>query len=590
MKKILSLFLVLVLSLGLLAGCGGNKKDDTNTPTASADEGIFSTADVKFINENNESVYRIVRPADLEFDATQAAIVFKNAKTVLGVTLKNIDDATDGADVYEILVGNTNRPETAKAKDYLIASAGGHRDDYIIASIDKKIVIYGMSEDALKNGVEYFCKNLIKTEGVAGGIKHVNKTSGDFKAITVNNANFAYFKIVRPHYNLSHIVQLQIDELCKTAKETYAYELNYYEDAYVTEGDYEIVIGNCNRANVPAVTNVDQYVITISGKKVYLNGGSISATAMAIAEFTKMMANGKLADKNSVSSDYTTAVASYDKSKYYTLAWGDDFEGDAIDSTLWYHVPESQYYSNGMNGRKSVRSTNPAHVFVSDGKFTINAGYDDQHYYGGMLMTDRTMLYKYGYLEMSAILPDGDGLWTSLWLDSRWHGFDEQTEAGKYYDFEIDVNECFGKSTVVQANCHKWPTSLGEQEGYEHTSLDLPEYSNAKRRTALDGGNFNQEFHTFGMLWNEEVMSFTCDGVVYFTYKINETAEDLDGFHTLAYIRLSAAIGYANNPRGVVLDDADEKWYTSNKFIIDYVHLYQLDDNVQQLVLNGEMQ
>jgi hypothetical protein len=92
------------------------------------------------------------------------------------------------------------------------------------------------------------------------------------------------------------------------------------------------------------------------------------------------------------------------------------------------------------------------------------------------------------------------------------------------------------------------------------------------------------------MLWNEEVMAFTCDGEIYFSYKINESAEDLDGFHTMAYIRLSAAIGYVNNPRGVVLDDADEKWYTTNKFIVDYVHLYQLNDDVQQLVLNGALQ
>ncbi len=590
MKKILSLFLVLVLGLGLLAGCGSKGKGDTNNPTASADEGIFSTADVKYFNENNESVYRIIRPADFEFDTAQAAIVFKNAKAALGVNLKNTDDAADGTDVYEILVGNTNRPETAKAKDYLVASAGGHREDYIIASIGKKIVIYGMSDDALKNGVDYFCKNLIKTEGVSGGIKHVNKTDGDFKAVTVNNVSLAYFKVIRPHYNLSHIVQMQIDELCKSAKETYAYELNYYEDAYVTEGDYEIVIGNSNRANAPTVANTDEYVITVSGKKVYLNGGSIGATAMAVSEFTKMMANGNLTDKSSVSGNYTTAVASYDKSKYYTRVWGDDFEGDSVDPTLWYHVPESQYSSSGMNGRTSVRSTDPAHVFVADGKFTINAGYDDQYYYGGMLMTDRTMLYKYGYLEMSAILPDGDGLWTSLWLDSRWHGFDEQTEAGVYYDHEIDVNECFGKSSVVQANCHKWPTPLGEQEKYEHTSLDTAELSNAKRRQAKDGGNFNNEFHTFGLLWNEEVMAFTCDGEIYFSYKINETVEDLDGFHTMAYVRLSAAIGYANNPRGVVLDDADEKWTTTNKFIVDYVHLYQLNDDVQQLVLNGELQ
>lgn len=60
MKKILSLTLVLLLAIAVMAGCGG-KKSDTNLPTASADDGIFSTADVKFVDSNGEAVYRFIR-------------------------------------------------------------------------------------------------------------------------------------------------------------------------------------------------------------------------------------------------------------------------------------------------------------------------------------------------------------------------------------------------------------------------------------------------------------------------------------------------------------------------------------------------
>jgi beta-glucanase (GH16 family) len=243
-------------------------------------------------------------------------------------------------------------------------------------------------------------------------------------------------------------------------------------------------------------------------------------------------------------------IAAYDKSKYYTLTWGDDFEGDGVDPTLWYHVPENSYSSGGFNNRTAIRSKDPNYVFVADGKFHINASYNDTQYIGGMLMTDRTMLYKYGYLEMSAILPDAPGLWTSLWLDSRWHGQNgKQPDVGVYYDFEIDVNECFGNASAVAANCHKWPTILGEQSGFPHTSLDVEPYYNQKRRNSLDEGhNFGDGFHTFGLLWDETQMTFTCDGEPYFTYEINKTAEDLDGFHALCYIRLSAAIGFSGNP------------------------------------------
>ena len=148
---------------------------------------------------------------------------------------------------------------------------------------------------------------------------------------------------------------------------------------------------------------------------------------------------------------------------------------------------------------------------------------------------------------------------------------------------EIDINECFGKANVVAANCHAWPTPTGEKEGYEHLSLDA-QYSNDKKHYSPEGQTFNDKLHTFGLLWDEDEFSFTSDGEVYFTYANNQSLETLDAYHQLCYIRLSAAVGFKNNSLKVVADDSDV-WYTTNKFIVDYVHLYQLSDGVQQLVI-----
>ena len=590
MKRILSLLTAMLLTFTLLAGCGGDKKaptDSASGDTVSADDGIFSAEDIKYVDEGGGSVYLVIRPENDTMGTTaSASYVAKQMKTLLGTPIKNTSDAADGTDAYEILIGDTKRPETEKAKEYLIAATGGHRLDYIVCSIGKKIVVYGMSSDALTTAGRYFVDNFVKAEGVAGGIKYTCAAEENYTDITVNGAPLSLFKIIRPHYNSSYITQMQIEALIGTAKDTYAYELGYYEDAYVTEGDYEIIIGNANRKGVEAVSDSDEYRITVSGKRVYLNGGSIQATAMAVSEFAKMLARANLSDADSVTGSYTAAVSGYDMSKYYTYKWGDDFDGSSIDATKWYHVPEGSYSSTGMNGRLSVRSADPNRVYVNNGTFTICVGYDDTKYYGGMLMTDRTMLYKYGYLEMSAILPSGDGLWSSLWLDSRWHGYDVDQGAGYIYYQEIDVNECFGNASAVAANCHKWPTKMGEDAGYPHTSLDGTHGAD-KRRTAKDDGSFNNEFHTFGYLWNENECTFTCDGEVYFSYKNNETPEDLDGFHTLCYLRISAAIGFANNPLGKIIDDNDPAWQTTNKFIIDYIHIYQLDDGKQQLVLRS---
>ncbi len=603
MKKILSLILVLVLTLGLLAACGSDSDDGAGTASGGnsdvpqADDGVFSTDDVKYTDANGESLYRVIRPEEKtdssswqETSAASAAAtyLFKQFRTKTNISIRNDTDAQDGTDVYEILIGETNRPESKIAKDYLFAATGNHKNDYVIGSIGKKIVIYSSGDDALMKACEYFVENFAKAEGIAGGIKYVFDSQKP--DVTINGVALGGFKVIRKHYNESYITQAQIDELVKVANETYDYPLGYYEDTYEAESEYEIVIGDANRSGVTAIANRDEYKITISGKKVYINGGSVEATAIAVSEFTKLLAKGTVTDADSVSGNYSATVANYDKSKYYTRTWGDDFDGDSVDSTLWYHVPENAYSSAGFNNRTAIRSTDPNHVFVSDGKFNILAGYNDSQYIGGMLMTDRTMLYKYGYLEMSAVLPDAPGLWTSLWLDSRWHNMiGKQPGVGVYYDFEIDVNECFGNASAVQANCHKWPTLVGEREGYPHTSLDTPDYKN-KRRTARDENhNFGDGFHTFGLLWDETQMTFTCDGEAYFTYNINTTLEDLDGFHALCYIRLSAAIGFSGNPLGEIIPDDDPRWQTRNAMIVDYVHIYQLDDGKQQLLVNDEI-
>ena len=609
MKRFLSLILVVFLAVGLLAACGKDSSDSGSTGSNASngsngsadapqgDDGIFSTEDVKYADANNESVYRVVHP---EFDSESlawgettietkcATYVFKEIRSKVGVNIRNETDVKDGTDVYEILIGDTNRPETQKVKQYLFATTGGHTTDYIIGSVGKKIVIYSSGEETLMKACEYFIENFAKKEGVKGGIKYVYEPADTQNDVYINNVSLANYKIIRKHYNESYMTQAQIDNLIKTALDTYAYAIDYYEDEYEAESDYEIIVGNAKRPGVTAIANADEYKITVSGKKVYINGGSVQATAIAVSEFLKLMAKGKLTDADSVDGNYSATVEKYDKSKYYTRVWGDDFDGTEVDLTKWVHIGETAYSSRGFNGRTAVRSKDPGRVFVSDGKFNVLASYDDDYYYGGMLMTDRTMLYKYGYLEMSALLPDAPGLWTSLWLDSRWHAQNgKQPEVGVYYDFEIDINECFGNASAVAANCHKWPTALGKQNGYEHTSLDRPEYKQ-KRRVFLDEGkNFGDGLHTFGLLWDETQMTFTCDGEPYFSYAINTTFEDLDGFHALCYIRLSAAIGFASNPIGEIIPDDDPRWQTRNAMVVDYVHLYQLQDG-KQITVTGD--
>ncbi len=580
MKRTLALLFVVLMCLVMFAGCGGKKDDAASKPL---NDGIFSTADVKFTDENGESLYRIVRVDGDDDGTAKAAYLFKQFKSQLSISVKNVADIEDGTDIYEILVGDTNRPESAQARQYLIDSVGGRVNDYIICTIGKKIVIYGMNSDSLQAACEYFTTNFVKAEGVNGGIKYVFKTEGNFAEATINGVKLGSFYFVKQRFNESYLVQNQFGESNALLTEKVGYCLEVVED-HNDASEYEIIIGNANRDGVTAITNTDEYSIKVSGKKVYLNGGSPAAKAMAISEFAKMLIAGPVTDANSTTGSYAAAIAGYDTSKYYVPTWTDDFETPSdshktgVDMDKWSWGTDSAV---GHNGRTSVRSQNPNHLYVSDGMLNFFAAYDDENYYGFKITTNKKMTFKYGILEMSAILPHGSAFWISLWANSP-NQVDDQNPSAFFT--EVNVVEMFGHSGSEASNLHGWLKG-GARDVYndlwapsgvpEHWSLD-GKYSNYKKY-ACPEGRFNDGLHTFTYIWDEEKCSFACDGNVYFTIDLNDQPHYKDTANQPIYLILSQATCFATGAGQNMADDAPE-WTESNNFQIDYVHVYQYQD------------
>ncbi len=578
MKKAITLFLVLVLCLGVLAGCGGNEKGGDSASVGAANDGIFSTADVKYVDANGESVYRIVRAEG--GDSTIAGYVFKQFKSSVGANIKNVSDAEDGNDVYEILVGDTNRPETAKAKQYLFEKVGGRFGDYIICTIGKKIVIYSRSDDALMEGCKYFGENYCKPEGVKGGIKYTYAMQGNFVDAKINGVGLGQFVFVKQRYNESYITQNQIDEANKLLINKTGYKLEIVED-HNDATDYEIIIGDCKRNGVHKIEDRNTYSIVISGKKVYLNGGSPSAKAMAVSEFAKLVTAGAVTDADSVqNASYTTAVAGYDASKWYSVTWADDFdyvEGHetGIDFSKWAFSTEGA--SEGHNGRNSKRAKTQDKLYVADGMLNFYACFDDESYYGFKLQTKNMMTFKYGVLEMSAILPDSgnnSGFWISLWANS----YDPDNPAA--YMTEVNVVEMFGNSTSEASNLHGWLKSNKQDPGHgNHWSLD-GSHSNQKKYYCPEG-KFNDGLHTFAYIWDENTCAFACDGNVYFSVDLNDEEIWKETLTQHIHIILSQATGFASQASCPA--DDDPVWNTTNNFQVDYVHIYQKNDGVSEI-------
>jgi beta-glucanase (GH16 family) len=577
MKKAVSFLLCIVTLMGLLSACGD--KASTNDSLSGAGASVITRDDVSFV-ENGESVYDIVRPAEsTELDElTPAAFIYKQAKAVLGVNIKNLSDESDGTDKYEILIGATNRPESKQALDYLITKDSGRYNDWIVCTIGKKIVINAYNAEKLDEAAKYFINNFLKSEGVKGGIEYAKIEKGDFADILINNVEIKKFNIVRPRFNFSYLAQVELEKLLEYAIAKTGFALPIVHDNTDSE-EYEIVVGNAARDGVEALTDHDAYSIKISGKKIYINGGSVHSTALAISEFVKMLEKGSVTD-TAVSGAYTETIKNYgdDTFKY---AWGDDFDGDALDTTKWYQMNKNESAAEGQHGKRSVRNTDPNYVFVRNGKFHICATQDEKHYYGGMIRTTNIMMYKYGYAEISAVVPHGPAFWVAFWAskasaDPTMSNTDPNLPM--WMRPEIDIMEMFGNSASYAANGHRWPTATGKEMGYEHTSLDGKQYGQSKKYTHPDaGGRLTDDFHTYGFLWDDTQIAFTCDGELFFKYDTTTKPEDIECFNHEMYLILSMALGYAS--RSVDIATAtDDEWYNTNKFIIDYCNIYQQND------------
>ncbi len=573
----LSLLLCFVLLLTLFVGCG---KDSDGTDGASSgvntNDNIFSTDAVNY-KTDGASTYRVIRSENPTESATSAALsVYKKLKDAIGVNVKNQMDHEDGTDQYEILIGDTNRPETAQAKAWLIENIGGRFNDYIICTIGKKIVIYGMTDEALESAASYFVGNYL-TETVQGGIKYTYKTEGEYPDCLINGVSISKFNVVRPHLNTSYLTYAEVEKLVSTVREKYGFSINICDDTVTAESEYEIIIGNCERPNVTALTDRDEYKVTVSGKKIYINGGANTSTTIAVTELNKKISSSTtLTDADSFSGSYSQTVATYDQSTYYTPKFYDDFDGDSLDLTKWQWrggTGNSGWSSAGVNGSRADRSLDPSRVFVKDGLFQIHPYYDAENnvYYGGFIETNGIMKLTYGFIEVSCKIPDAPGFWTSLWLRCN--------DTSGLARPEIDISESFGNGKQIAANMHTWPGNEGVQLGVEHTSLDSPKYKKEKVYTCPDNKSFNDDFHTFGVLWTPEYVWFTGDGVPYFKYTMGDKATDAECFGKKMWIVLSEAVGFENNtdPAKATADE----WANKSQYYVDWIYVYQIDDGRQ---------
>jgi len=178
----------------------------------------------------------------------------------------------------------------------------------------------------------------------------------------------------------------------------------------------------------------------------------------------------------------------------WSMIFNDEFQGDSLDP-VWH---TTQYWNKDHTivGKGELQAYDASGASVSGGLLHLTARQEEKYegvpYVSGLVQTggatslpDKpTFNFLYGYLEVRARLPAGQGMWPAVWMMPASHND---------LNGELDVIEMLGSDpTVSNFNVHRGDG----REGHEWI-----------------GANLFRTFHTFAVDWQSDHVTWYVDGV-----------------------------------------------------------------------------
>ena len=219
----------------------------------------------------------------------------------------------------------------------------------------------------------------------------------------------------------------------------------------------------------------------------------------------------------------------------WTLIWNDEFhDKDSLenwDLQDWasFKLNEWQYYT-------------PENVKVNNDILIIESKkerFKGREFTSGAITTENKFEFTYGKIEVKAKLPRGQGVFPAIWLVNS-----------KNDDWlpEIDIMENLGQKPDELWFVVHWKDSNGKK---------MRDYFHYKE----SGSDFSKDFHVYGVIWEEDKISWTVDGAPVF-----ETVQFSPDKPLFLYINTAIGGEWPGNP-----DPLDEY---PKELLIDYVRIY----------------
>lgn len=216
----------------------------------------------------------------------------------------------------------------------------------------------------------------------------------------------------------------------------------------------------------------------------------------------------------------------------WKIVWNEEFDNTPLDPDRWNVLDDPYGYGNRSQHYK------PENVEVSESNLKLHIKKERSQgfpYTSGAITTKGKVVFKYGKLEVRAKLPAGKGLLPAIWL---WNN------QGKEFP-EIDMVEVLG-----QQPGQLWNTIHYEVNGIYGKDYNL---SNLPDMTT--------DYHTYGIEWNPEKITFFVDGIAIYTSTTYVPKEDM-------YLFINTGVG------GNWVGEPDETTQFPAQMLVDWIRYY----------------
>lgn len=325
MKKFTT-FLMLLISVALiLSSCTGGESEVTTEPSVSDEATEPAAENIKFIADG-ATEYKMIRSSEASTTVTDAFVKLRNTiKDTYGVGITLGDDfekpGTDPATrhPYEIVVGETNREESAKALE------GLSYNDSVIAVIGNRLIITGGNDDATARAIDTFIEKYVKGDSLElpSDLRDVEAAEYAKTGVTLGGVPLSDYTLV---YGSSYSAYAKViaDRLGKLT----GVRFNLQPDKEAP-ADHEIIIGSSSRSGVAKDYGVDDFSIKVVDGALHILAPNKTAVGMACVKLIDTLSDERTSyELSDVAIDYVLPASRdyINDIESLPLHWSIDFD------------------------------------------------------------------------------------------------------------------------------------------------------------------------------------------------------------------------------------------------------------------------